>query len=67
MTSRIRRGFHRIGVVLAAASLLFAAVVAVVSDEPKVALFPVALAALLCATARAVGRVLAGSIGSDRP
>ena len=53
------------GVVLAVASLLFAAVVAMTSSEPKLALLPVALALAIYVASRAVGWVLAGFIGSD--
>ena len=65
MTSRIHRGFHRVGVVLAALALLLALFV-VLQGERSVAFMLLAVAALLSAAARAVGWVLAGFIGSDR-
>ncbi len=88
MTSRIHRGFHRIGVVLAGLALLMAAGNAIAevfswtitlgtqeASRPfahhppdfSEALVYSALALALYIVARAVGWVLAGFMGSDRP
>ena len=59
VTSRIHRGFHRIGIVLAALALLLD-VVAVLVIHADSALPLIVVAVALYAAARAVGWILAG-------
>ncbi len=65
MTSRIHRDLHRIGVVLAALALLLALFLTL-QKEHSVAVLLTGAAAFLSASARAVGWIQAGFVGSDR-
>ncbi len=64
VTSRIHRGFHRIGIVLAVLVLLLD-VVAVFVIHADSALPLIVVAAFLYVAARAVGWILAGFLGSS--
>jgi hypothetical protein len=65
MTSHIHRGFHRIGVVLAAAASILV-VWALVQGDKLAALILFATALALYVATRAIGWVLAGFMGSSK-
>ena len=64
MTSRIHRGFHRIGVVLAVLALLLDGAL-VAGNQIKSAVPLLVVAVALYAACRAVGWVLEGFFGSN--
>ena len=63
MTSRIHRGFHRIGVVLAGLAILLD-VALVLGNQLKSALHLLVVAVALYVAVRAVGWILAGFLGT---